>query len=192
MVLAVLQYHWTGQVSQAERERMQASLATATNQFRQEFNAELQQLGLLYQPDMAVLATKDWQSYAVNCAALLEGADRRLVTGLYLWLADSTGSPQLLRLNRSKQAFETTPWPPELESVRDRYQRTFSNPGRAPARGPPVFLDPDSPDSAAASPSFPDPLASPGAPMVNEPFIGYLMMELSLDTMQRELLPELG
>ena len=59
VLLAVLQYHWTGQVSQAERERMQASLATATFQFRQDFNAELQQLAFLYQPDIAVLAGKD-------------------------------------------------------------------------------------------------------------------------------------
>ena len=73
VVLAVFQYHWTGQVSQAERERMQASLATSTNQFRQEFNAELQQLALLFQPDRAVLASKDWQSYAQSCVALLQG-----------------------------------------------------------------------------------------------------------------------
>ncbi len=191
VVLAVLQYHWTGQVSQAERERMQASLATSTNQFRQAFNAELQQLGLLYQPDMAVLATKDWQSYAEHCAALPEGADRRLVAGLYLWLADSTGSPQLLRLNQNKQAFETTPWPPELESVRDRYQRTFLNPGRAAAEVRPFSwtLIPRIPLLLRPLSMFP---SRPGAPMANEPLIGYLMMELSLDTMRRELLPELA
>ena len=191
VVLAALQYHWTGQVSQAERERMRTSLATATFQFRQDFNTELQQLAFLYQPGTAVLAGRDWRSYAENCAALPQGADRHLVTGLYLWLAGSPQRPQLLKLNLGKRVFEPAPWPSGLESVRNRFEWTSVNPERAQVPGR-LF-------SWAMIPRIPlllrplSPIPSPaGAPKADEPLIGYLMMELSLDIMRRELLPELA
>jgi len=191
VLLAVLQFHWTGQVSQAERERMQASLATAIFQFRQEFSTELQQLAFLYQPDIAVLASGDWQSYAASCAALPQGEDRHLVTGLYLWLAGNPGRSQLLRLNLSKRAFEPVQWPDRLGSVRDRFEWTFANPDRAQAPGRPFSLT-----MIPRIPLLLRPLSMlpsyPGAPRTGVPFIGYLMMELSLDIMQRELLPELA
>ena len=40
-VLAVLQYRWIGQVSQAERERMQANLMKITTRFSEDFDHEL-------------------------------------------------------------------------------------------------------------------------------------------------------
>src|SRR3954470_24534173 len=40
-VLAVLQYRWVGQVSQAERERMQANLLKMTTRFAEDFDHEL-------------------------------------------------------------------------------------------------------------------------------------------------------
>ena len=46
VTLAVLQYRWSGQVSQAERERMQTSLIASMGQFRQELDSELQQICL--------------------------------------------------------------------------------------------------------------------------------------------------
>ena len=39
--LAVLQYRWVGQVSVAERERMQRNLRNAAGQFREAFDGEL-------------------------------------------------------------------------------------------------------------------------------------------------------
>ena len=42
-VLAVLQYRWVGQVSQAERERMQANLLKITTRFAEDFDHEVAQ-----------------------------------------------------------------------------------------------------------------------------------------------------
>ena len=39
--LAVLQYRWAGQVSEAERERMQHNLRNAASQFRDAFDLEV-------------------------------------------------------------------------------------------------------------------------------------------------------
>ena len=41
VLLAVLQYRWSGQVSEAEREHMQKGLNTATRQFQEEFYREI-------------------------------------------------------------------------------------------------------------------------------------------------------
>ena len=40
-LLAVLQFRWLGEVSRAERERMQASLKTAVTNFSQDFDREI-------------------------------------------------------------------------------------------------------------------------------------------------------
>jgi len=40
-LLAVLQYHWLGQVSRAEHERMSATLRSAVNRFAEEFDREI-------------------------------------------------------------------------------------------------------------------------------------------------------
>ena len=40
-ILATLQYRWLGEVSEAERERMRASLRTRASELAQEFDAEL-------------------------------------------------------------------------------------------------------------------------------------------------------
>ena len=63
-VLALLQYRWIGQVSQAEGERMQANLRTAAAQFSREFNQELTRACVAFQMDAATLSEKDWQRYA--------------------------------------------------------------------------------------------------------------------------------
>jgi hypothetical protein len=50
ILLAVLQYRWISQVSEADRERIQAGLANSVRQFRQEFNRELLNLCLASEP----------------------------------------------------------------------------------------------------------------------------------------------
>ena len=40
-VLATLQYHWLGQVSQAEHQRMRTNLVAASERFAEDFDAEI-------------------------------------------------------------------------------------------------------------------------------------------------------
>ena len=49
--LATFQYRWLGEVSEAERERMRASLRTRASEFTQEFDAELTRTFLAFQVD---------------------------------------------------------------------------------------------------------------------------------------------
>jgi len=190
-VLAVLQYRWSGEISQAVRERMESSLRTSTTQFRQEFNRELQQLCQAFQPDMAVLTSQDWQRYAQTCDDLFSGAEGRLVNCVYLWVADSNGGSQLLELNRGAKSFEPISWPPVFETVRDRYDRPFMNLSRLPPEVRPFSWTMILPIPLLLHPltAFEPPA---GPPMANARFLGYLMVELSMNAIRGDLLPELA
>jgi hypothetical protein len=50
-LLATLQYRWLGQVSAAERERMQASLAARADAFAQDFDREITRAYVTFQLD---------------------------------------------------------------------------------------------------------------------------------------------
>ena len=47
--LAVLQYRWLGQISTDERERMQASLQTAANNFASDFDREITRIYFIFE-----------------------------------------------------------------------------------------------------------------------------------------------
>src|SRR5262245_35881031 len=49
-LLAALQYHWLGQVSEGERERMKSVLTTMARQFCHDFDSELTNIFLYFQP----------------------------------------------------------------------------------------------------------------------------------------------
>ena len=62
--LAWMQYQWLGQLSQAERERMQRTLRTAAAQFAVEFDSELSKALIGLQVEGPVLRDRNWSSYA--------------------------------------------------------------------------------------------------------------------------------
>src|SRR5215470_6026670 len=48
-LLATLQYRWLGQISEAERDRMRATLQTSASGFAEDFDRELNRAYLLFQ-----------------------------------------------------------------------------------------------------------------------------------------------
>ena len=50
-LLATLQFHWLGQISDAERDRMRATLETGASAFARDFDSELTRAYLLFQID---------------------------------------------------------------------------------------------------------------------------------------------
>ena len=62
--MAWLQYRWVGQVSEAERERMQRTLRTAAAQFATAFDSELARVVVGLQVEGAVVRDGNWPSYA--------------------------------------------------------------------------------------------------------------------------------
>src|SRR5687768_314065 len=62
--LAWMQYQWLGQLSEAERERMQRTLRTAASQFANEFDLELSRTLISLQVDGQSLRDQNWSAYA--------------------------------------------------------------------------------------------------------------------------------
>jgi signal transduction histidine kinase len=120
VVLAVLQYRWSNQVSQAESDRMKASLRIASAQFRQDFARELQTVSAGLQPDPDLLADDDWHTYAAQSSDWLKSSTYPdLVSALYVWRP----SKPLMRLDAKARAFETAEQPASLAPVFDRIRQ---------------------------------------------------------------------
>jgi two-component system, OmpR family, sensor histidine kinase SenX3 len=78
--LAWLQYQWVGQLSQAERERMQRTLRTAASQFAVDFDSELSKALVNLQVDGPALVDDNWTNYAQRYSSWNEGvADPKLI-----------------------------------------------------------------------------------------------------------------
>jgi len=109
--LAILQYRWVGQVSEAERERMQHNLRNAASQFRDAFDLEVGRavLGLQVGP----ITARDGASeqYTDRYEAWVDTSEHpQLVSNIYL--VDSAHSQvQLRRFDPATHAFEPVAWP---------------------------------------------------------------------------------
>ena len=119
-LLATLQYRWLGQVSAAERERMQASLATRANAFALDFDREITRAYVTFQLDPL--------SDGANLAAHLgERYDRwqatsrfpRLVKEVYA-VPRGNRDAGLLHFNPSTRFLEPAEWPAALQPIREQ------------------------------------------------------------------------
>ena len=141
--LAWLQYRWVGQVSEAERERMQRTLRTAAAQFATAFDTELSRAVIGLQIEGAVARAENWTAYAERYTNWTERTpDPRLVREVLLVDAatsrgreatrpgearhnrrsdDGPVTPEQLRVrrwNNESRAFEPASWTPDLEPFR--------------------------------------------------------------------------
>lgn len=83
--LAYMQYQWLGQLSTAERERMQRTLRTAAAQFATEFDTELSRALVGLQVDGVTIRDENWTSYAQRYSAWTNStAEPRLVREVLL------------------------------------------------------------------------------------------------------------
>jgi two-component system sensor histidine kinase SenX3 len=138
--LAYMQYQWLGQLSTAERERMQRTLKTAAAQFATEFDSELSRTLVSLQVDGQTIRDQNWTAYAQRYSAWANSAaEPRLVRDV--WLVDtrpgtilppldgtSPVPPDKLRLhkwNAPALAFEDAEWPDDLIKMRDGLATRF-------------------------------------------------------------------
>ena len=117
--LAVLQYRWSGQVSDATRAQMLANLHVSLTSFRQDFSRELGAAAV----EIRTIADS---TSPTNPAELNEqfhrlqqtAAHPNLVSHIYLW-ADPTHQ-QPLRFDPASGQFERTAWPAEFDPMQQR------------------------------------------------------------------------
>ena len=115
-LLGTLQYRWLGRISDAERERMRATLNTRASGFAQDFDGELTRAYLLFQLDPQAGGTPEsrialradrWQSTARY---------PRMIKDIYSVVA---GEPrELRRFDPATQTLVAAEWLPDMEPIR--------------------------------------------------------------------------
>jgi len=201
--LAVLQFRWVGQVSDAEHERMQRNLDVAATQFRRDFEGEL--FGL---QNLSVTAgtarEQQWDRYAQRYE---EWSNITTHPGIVknIYLVDSDGRQLgLRRWNTEEHVFEleTGDWPASLEPWHGDFQAEFVdfNEGTSPDRTA-RFRDPDDQGSLLVyqlrfNPVvLPAPIGptTPGSrPQRSVTVFGFTVVELDMAYIRQQLLPELA
>jgi signal transduction histidine kinase len=136
-LLAVLQYSWIGEVSEAERDRMRTTFENDGARFTEEFDRELSRAFLAFQPGPmgmgrgtaeAPSATDPAARAAARREGLIQQARRfrlaspvpQLVRDIYVTEGDDADGMVLSRLDSDAGRFVPVPWPAGLEPLRRR------------------------------------------------------------------------
>jgi len=134
VLLAVLQYRWSLEVSRAERTRIETSLNNSVNQFRQEFYRELTQVSTTFHNDPMAEPEDFWTTYAERYQAWARTTSRPdLVTNVYVWRASASAESKLLMLVPADNRFVEVEWPASLASLRARVENESPQPPGPPA-----------------------------------------------------------
>lgn len=120
LLLAVIQYRWLGQLSSAERERMQAHLNTAAARFSQDFNGELNHAyaSFLAAPPARPMTPQDYASRFLEWRS--GTAAQRIVRDFYVVDRGPGGELTLELLQETSGAFLRVEWPARLTGLRQR------------------------------------------------------------------------
>jgi signal transduction histidine kinase len=127
-VVAALQYRWLGDVSDAERERMRASLRSRTADFTQAFDGELTRTYMAFRVDGDQLAHNPAAAVADAYARWTASAPvPQLVRAVYVMRRESPETLQQFDLER--HTFAPVGWPAELAPLRDSTRTIPQIPG---------------------------------------------------------------
>ena len=137
VLLAVLQYRWSLEISRAERTRIEASLNTSVSQFRQEFYRELTQVSTAFHSDPTAEPDDFWSSYAERYQAWARTATHPdLVANVFVWQAGTPADSRLLQLRPADGQFEAVAWPASLAGLRAGMERMEEEARQTPGPGP--------------------------------------------------------
>jgi len=120
-VLGTLQYRWLGEVSNAERERLRATLRTRATDFSRDFDREITRAYMAFRADPEL--------FSGNAAAVLSDAYARaqadstiggIIKSVYFVEVDAGGRPMLNLLDPMARTLSPVEWPAEFEAWRRR------------------------------------------------------------------------
>ena len=190
--LAVLQYRWVGQVSTAERERMQRNLRTAAEQFRENFDGEMIRAVLSLQVGPATALEGTSERYTDRYETWLNTSAHPQVVAAVLLVDADAGRLRLRRWNPDTHTFEATNWPAALGDWRARFDQELSDftAGRPPSRRGPFRGD----DSTIVTPlrNLVSPRSPAPVPQTVTPVFGFTIIQLNMAYIREQMLPELA
>jgi len=200
-LLAVLQYRWLGQISEAERAQRRATLAAGASEFARDFDREITRAYLLFLTDPApnALSTDDPQ-LAERVAARYDHWQAsarfpRLLKEFYAFSQDESGSPRLRRFDPVARRFDAVDWP---ESMANWHEHLTAGSWKETAPSGSAFFIRRMPSAIWEEvPAIVVPvpmvfLAEPPPDLRMTASIGYTLLTIDREYMTRELLPSLA
>jgi signal transduction histidine kinase len=192
VVLAALQYYWSGRVSEAQRERMQATLRTAMNQFREDLHHELASVGSAFELEQAGVPSAAEQAYAERYQEWRRRTPYPdLVANIFLW-ESRTPNPGLFRLSLNTGQFEAADCPPRFGRLCGELKLKPPERWGVLGAGPPPFVW----TLEGTIPALVHPLLegrqSRGQRRPEFAVSGYLVVELNRACLQNQIFAELA
>jgi len=190
-VLAVLQYRWIGEVSRAERDRLQDALRSSLNRLSRDFN-------LILTTAAAALVPEPSQVEELGRAGAYSARYRQWdsATDAPIFRRIGVAVPQdgallLETLDLRTGIFSSTEWPADWAGMRDRLQARLNGGPPPDNSSEPALIEVP---RMARMPSAPPMPGRPRMPGPAPPRIGeqdWLILELDLDYARSATLPNL-
>jgi len=194
-VLAILQFRWLGQLSDAERERLQRNLRATTAEITSALDLELARAIVALQIDGATLRDADWERYAERYAAWSAAAiDPAFVRDVLLVDSESAdpGGPRLRRWDVASRTFVPGE-PTDLGELHDRVldeQRSFAQKREGPFLRPGELLTADG--ATLLLPVTPIPPVQSDGPQGRPTHVfGFTVVRLNMPLIEHQIVPAL-
>ena len=130
VILAGLQFMWTGQLSEAQAAMMQTALANSVRQFEQEIGREIAPLLVLFQPRARNVRTDNWSRFADDYSLWSQTSTHPQLLRRLLVYSVAEGRPgALLELPLGEGRPVEVAWNEELASVQAWLEGEGSNRG---------------------------------------------------------------
>src|SRR6267378_3751138 len=137
IVLGVLQYRWSNQVSEATSIRLADSLQMSMINWHLDLFRDFSEICIALRVEPEAGAQDDWNQYVRRFGEWKKAtAHPDLVSGLYVLRFDEPSGLKALRLDPSNQRFEPSEWAAHFGELRGELQQASSKaaPDGAPAR----------------------------------------------------------
>lgn len=200
VLLAVLQYRWLGQISEAERAQRRTTLAAGALEFAQDFDREVTRAYLLFQTDAPITPPADDVALENRFAARYDRWQAtarfpRLLKEVYAFSQDESDRAVLRRFNPTTRRLEPVEWPEALSNWREQLTpATWKD--SSPAgnnffiRRMPAPIWESAPAVVVPTPVIVFGEPKPGARMMAG--MSYSLLMIDRDYVMRELLPSLA
>ena len=206
-LLAVLQYRWLGQISDAERTQRRTTLAAGALEFAQDFDREITRAYLLFQTDSPIPPMTEEVELASRFAARYDRWQAtarfpRLVSEFYSFSPDHrdaggarSGVADLRRFDPATRRLEPVEWPASMKDWRDRlavatWQDSSSSTNALFIRRIPSAIWESAPAIVVPAPIIVLGEPKPGARMAAA--MSYSLLTIDREYVAGELLPSLA
>ena len=127
IVLGVVQYRWSNQVSEATSIRLADSLQMSMINWHLDFFRVFSEVCVALRVDPESGTADDWDQYARRYVDWKKTtANPNLVSGLYILRFNEAPAAQVLRLTPSGQRFEPGDWPSNFGNLHEMLQQSAS------------------------------------------------------------------